>query len=196
MKTLIGTLLGIVLLGNAAHADLFLVMTPQGSTTVPVGGTVDVVVELSEQATSILTTDGLFTGAVLFDFDALGIAALSSIVVGADFDDFSDVSARELVVEASGASVVRNPITLGTITITGTSPGMTTVSTADPNPSATFVDFLSGEPAALDADVFATPASLTITVIPEPGAFSLLAGIAIATAAAHCSLGMVRSRRD
>ena len=177
MKTIIGVLLTVCLLSGRAFGDLTLLLTPQGSTTIPIGGTLDVDVEVVETTTSILTTDGIFAGAVLFNFDVPGIARLETATAGPGFDNFSDVNATpELVVEATdfNALPASNPLSLGTITVLAAMLGTTTISTADPNPGATFVDFLSGRPEALDDLIFETTARLTITVVPEPTAAGLL----------------------
>ena len=154
---------------------------PMSSFTVAVGLTVNVRVYLTQVTGTSLSNDGgLGSAAVRVTFGASPTASLTATTAAVPPWQFGTLNGSDATSGVLNVGSL-NPVTpvsgrifLGTFQFTGQSLGITSLSTADPNPGIgfdiiTFNSFLDLDPQIVG------PTNGLITVVPEPATVLLLA---------------------
>lgn len=187
-KTLCLILAILGLASLPAKADVNLVFTPVGSTTIAQGGFFDVT--LSLQVTNNEQVSGL--DYLFQELSAAGFYIISRSNSGSPFDDLQSPSDAMVLARPAADLNPENDFDLGASTSDlsstsgngtflvstfriGTNPGINlgsyTISTTSGNSAASFY---SGPSPDFTQNNVNQDASITITVIPEPATFSLL----------------------
>ncbi len=179
---------------RAAHADLILDFSPDGSVTsfaVNPGGTVEVPIFLRQVGAGPfapdITSDGLLGFGFQVDLTSTpGSATATGFSISSPFIDLAGIStlgASSLQLFGDNfAGVTGSAVELARITILGNVAGNTTnITLSDPNPAPLVQDFGTLGSSDLDSQIFSTPATISVTTVPEPGSTLLLVAFSIAS---------------